>query len=106
MTPDDWLATVRNELATVVDDSSTFTRGVRETLNGQTVSVTITDNPRDYEAYIVVNAETTQQAKETVEQLKTTLAIDEHMDRAIGTDGTSGWANTTVDVSPQTIKHL
>ena len=105
-TTNDWLTTVRDDLLEVIEQNNTFTKGVRENINGRRVSITLTDQGDYFEAYIVVDSlEDIEQAIQDVKLIRNVIGTDEGRNKTIGRYKEK-WAEIHVEVDEESIRRL
>ena len=107
MTVNDWLSEIGSDLESVVDDRRVFTKGIRETVDGVLVSITITDQGDYYEAYVVAehknDSKTIDDAEEAVQVVQSVLSSEE---KTVSTERDSRWSESNFRVTPEMIRRL
>jgi len=105
MTVNDWLSEIKSEIESVVDDNRVFTKGIRETVDGVSVSITITEQSDYYEAYVVAehkeDSKTIEDAKEAVRVVQSVLSSEDH---TVSTERKNRWAESNFRVNPERIR--
>lgn len=108
MTVNDWLSEIGSEIEKVVMDNNIFTKGVRETVNGVTVSITITEQSGYYEAYVVAESEdeskTIEDAEQSVAVVEKVLSLEE--ETSVVTERSNRWAESCFRVDTDKIQRL
>lgn len=107
MTVNDWLSEIGSEIEPVVHDNRVFTKGVRETVDGVSVSITVTEQSDYYEAYVVGeqrdDSKTIEDAKEAVRVVQNVLSSEE---QTVSTERKDRWAESNFRVNPEMIRRL
>ena len=108
MTVNDWLSEIGSEIETVVRDDLVFTKGVRETVEGIKVSITVTEQSGYYQAYVVAEAEDAskniEDAEQSVRVIEQVLTSQEEV--SVATERNDRWAESCFRVDPDKVKIL
>lgn len=107
MTVNDWLSDVGTEIEPVITSRTVFTKGVRETVNGVEISITLTDQSDYYDVYVVAHhkddSKGIEDAEESVRAVQDVLRSD---DKSVSTEKKNRWAESNFKVEPEMIKKL
>lgn len=106
MTVNDWLTSIGSEIQQVVSDDSVFTKGVKESVDGLGVSVTLTDQGDYYEAYVVVDpdSKSIEDAKYAVQTVQNVLGSDSST--SVATERNDRWAESHFKVDEEKVEQL
>jgi hypothetical protein len=107
MTVNDWLSSVRNDIQEVTSENSTFTKGVQCDIDDLLVSVTITEQPHKYEAYVVAEPKENSNIDDAKRGVKTIYnVLGDAETGKVHTERNDRWAEKHFEVSEEAIRRL